>query len=72
MTLQEIVQEAQTLSVEERKELISILVNTLADTTSSPRTRDILEFEGVGESLRGDIDAQEYVNQLRAEWDHRP
>lgn len=72
MTLQEIVQEVHLLSLEERKELISILVDTLTEPTPLARTRDILEFEGVGESLRGDIDAQEYVNQLRAEWDHRP
>lgn len=33
--------------------------------------RSILELEGVGAELWKDIEPQEYVNQLRSEWDHR-
>lgn len=36
------------------------------------RTRSLLEFEGVGAEIWGNVDAQEYVNELRKEWDHRP
>jgi hypothetical protein len=32
----------------------------------------ILELEGLGAELWEGIDAQEYVNELRREWDHRP
>jgi excisionase family DNA binding protein len=38
----------------------------------APRTRSLLEFEGVGAEIWGGVDAQEYVNELRKEWDHRP
>jgi excisionase family DNA binding protein len=37
-----------------------------------PQTRSLLEFEGVGAEIWGGVDAQEYVNELRKEWDHRP
>lgn len=31
-----------------------------------------MEFAGIGKTLYYGTDAQEYVNQLRDEWDHRP
>ena len=34
--------------------------------------RSLLELEGLGAEIREGVDAQEYVNQLRDEWDHRP
>lgn len=45
------------MSIQERKELIKHFINILNEAPQ----RSILEFEGV--------DAQEYVNQLRDEWD---
>ena len=41
-------------------------------TVSVKPRRDILEFEGIGAKYATGQDAQEYVNELRAEWDHRP
>jgi hypothetical protein len=32
----------------------------------------ILELEGLGAEIWEGIDAQEYVDQLRSEWDDRP
>ena len=72
MTFEAIVGEIRTLSVEERKALIMVLVDSLTEPLATIRTRSILEFEGIGERLRDDIDPQEYINQLRSEWDHRP
>lgn len=69
MTLQKVIQEVQSLSIEERKQLVMYIVDSLTDETEKPH--DILEFRGIGEHLR-DMDAQEYVNQLRSEWDQRP
>jgi hypothetical protein len=41
--------------------------------TAPPRKRrSLLEFEGVGAKYATGQDAQEYVNELRSEWDHRP
>jgi excisionase family DNA binding protein len=42
-----------------------------AEPTASPR-RSIMELHGLGAEIWAGIDAQEYVNELRKEWDHRP
>ncbi len=36
-----------------------------------PEKRSILELHGLGKEIWNDIDAQEFVNTLRDEWDHR-
>lgn len=75
MTIQEMIQEARTLSVEERKQLIKALTEMdILDEpqTEKPKKRNIMEFLGLGAEIWEGVDAQEYVNQLRSEWDHRP
>lgn len=74
MSIEALMREIRALPVDERKQLIVLIVDTFTETPSSAEKRhSILEFEGVGAHLRDDrIDAQEYVNQLRKEWDHRP
>lgn len=42
------------------------------DAHPAPPTRSLLEFEGVGAEIWGGVDAQEYVHDLRKEWDQRP
>jgi hypothetical protein len=73
MSVETILEEIRVLSVEERKRLISAIVDTLTESSSEParKRRSILEFEGVGAEMWQGIDAQEYVNQLRNEWDDR-
>jgi len=34
--------------------------------------RSLLELEGLGAEIWEGVDAQEYVNELRNEWEHRP
>ncbi|MBK9713562.1 MAG: hypothetical protein IPO81_20025 [Kouleothrix sp.] len=72
MTVAEIMEQAKALSVQERKELVKRLVDTL-DTPvykASPQEKhSILELAGLGAEVWKDIDAQEYVDQLRSEWD---
>ncbi|MBC7869205.1 MAG: hypothetical protein H7Y09_00085 [Chitinophagaceae bacterium] len=73
MTFDEIVQEIQTLPINQRKSLIKLLVDTLPDEESvKDKKHSLLELEGLGTELWHEIDAQAYVNQLRQEWDHRP
>ena len=36
------------------------------------RIRSNLELHGLGKEIWEEIDAQEYVNSLREEWNHRP
>ena len=69
MTLENLVQEIQTLPVEQRKQLVMAILDSLTDPQPS-KTHSVLEFRGVGAHLR-DMDAQEYVNELRREWDER-
>lgn len=66
MTYEEIVREIHFLTLDQRKQLIRVLADSL---TEPERTYDLLEFEGVGAHLADGTDAQEYVNQLRSEWD---
>jgi hypothetical protein len=74
MTIQEMIQEARMLSVEERKQLIQALMDIVneSEQTNRPKKRNLLELAGLGAEIWEGIDAQEYVNQLRSEWDHRP
>jgi hypothetical protein len=75
MTVEMLLEEIRTLSVAERKQLISAIVDTLTETQpaeTARKKRSILEFEGVGAEMWQGVDAQEYVNQLRDEWDTLP
>jgi hypothetical protein len=54
----------------------SLVVGGLAQEAPEPLKRSIMELEGLGAEIWKDehgnlIDAQEYVNDLRREWDHR-
>lgn len=69
MALQEIMQEIRHLDIEERKLLISWIVDSLSEPQ---KQYSILDFEGVGAHLYDGTDAQDYINQLRDEWDSRP
>jgi hypothetical protein len=72
MTVEALMEEIRSLPVAQRKRLITLIVDTLVDSPPV-RKRSILEFEGIAAHLRDEnVDAQEYVNQLRSEWDHRP
>jgi hypothetical protein len=71
MTLQEMLQEARTLTADERRQLIKALVDQMVEPT--PKTkRSLRAFRGVGARLYHGTDAQAYVNELRREWDERP
>ena len=67
-------QQIKPLPAAERLRLVVMIAHDLATTTISetPRQRSLLELEGLGAEIWGGIDAQEYVNELRQEWDHRP
>jgi hypothetical protein len=57
----------------ERKELVKLLVDSLDVPEAAPRQqRRLSELRGLGKEIWEGIDAQEYVDQLRSEWDERP
>jgi hypothetical protein len=73
MTIAEILQQAKTLSGQDRKELVKLLVDSLdVPETVPPQQRCLSELRGLGKEIWEGIDAQEYVDQLRSEWDERP
>jgi hypothetical protein len=75
MTVETIIAEIRALPDEERARLINaILAEMVGAPVEQPvhKTRSILEFEGVGAEIWRGIDAQEYVNRLRQDWDERP
>jgi hypothetical protein len=73
MTVAEILEQAKRLNVQERKELVKLLVDSLDVPETAPRRqRHLSELRGLGKEIWAGIDAQEYVDQLRSEWDERP
>ena len=68
MTITEIMQQAKSLSLQERRELVKLLNDSLQQV-DEPKKHSILELAGLGAEV---IDPQEYINQLRSEWDERP
>lgn len=77
MTPEQIALEASQLSIDERRRVIGLIVESLTQFSDlEPRRpkRSVLEFEGIGAHAREErqpSDAQDYINQLRDEWDHR-
>jgi hypothetical protein len=64
----------KALPAAERLELISLIASDLAAeggaTLEGPK-HHLIELEGLGKEIWEGIDAQEYVNRLRDEWDER-
>jgi len=59
----------------ERLRLLAIVAQDLAAEpaeVAAQSKRNIMELHGLGKEIWEGIDAQEYVNELRKEWDHRP
>lgn len=71
MTLQELLQEARTLSIDERKQLIKLLVDTVTEPAETHKQHSLRELRGLGKEVWTGIDAQKYIDQQRDEWDSR-
>ncbi len=59
----------------DRLRLIELASRDLAaeePTDGTKKKRSLLELRGLGAEHFPKMDAQEYVNMIRAEWDHRP
>lgn len=72
MTLEDIKHQVHALTVEQRKQLIAYIIDSLTEYESNEKTHSILEFEGIAAHLADDDDPQDYVNRLRSEWDDLP
>lgn len=76
LTLEELYERyIKPLPPADRLRLVAMTTQELAESgqqaTEAPR-RSLLELEGLGAEIWQGVDAQEYVNKLREEWDHRP
>lgn len=71
-------QQLRSLPAEDRLRLIAMLARDLTVSgvqlaaSEQPAKHSVLELEGLGAEIWEGIDAQEYVDELRREWDHRP
>jgi hypothetical protein len=65
-------QHVRPLSVDEQLELLALVARELTVQSKLPSRaaeRDIMELRGLGKEIWQGVDAQEYVNRLRDEWD---
>lgn len=67
MTVQDILQEIKNLSLAEHQELME----ALEDIVPHAPSHSLLDIIGLGAETWKDVDAQQYINDLRDEWDHR-
>ena len=71
MTLETIVEEIRALPVETRKQLITVIVDSLTEVPPPKVKHSLRELRGLGKEIWAGIDAQAYINQERDEWDRR-
>lgn len=64
-------EQIRQLPEQARLQLLALIAQDLAVSKAGKQHR-ISEWRGVGKEIWQGIDAQEYVNQLRREWDERP
>ena len=68
-------QHIKPLSSAEQIKLLAKIAKELAngaDETEPNKKRSIMELHDLGAEIWEGVDAQEYVNELRNEWEHRP
>ena len=68
-------QYVRPLSKEDQLELLAEMAIGLANDEGDPersKKRSLMELEGLGAEIWEGIDPDEYVNELRNEWEHRP
>lgn len=68
MTVVEVMRQAKALSPRERKELVKSLIDLIASDAQRPKRR-LSELQGLGKEIWEGVDAQEYIDELRDEWD---
>ncbi len=64
-------QQLEPLPPVDRLKLITMLAQGLTniETEPNPPRRSLMELHGLGKEIWQGVDAQEYVNSLREEWD---
>lgn len=70
-------QHIKPMPIPEQLRLVVLITQQLAEEMPEVETavkpkRSLMELHGLGAEIWQGVDAQEYVNELRQEWDHRP
>lgn len=64
----------EAIPVSEQLQLIAVMSRHIAQQATAqerPKTRSLLELRGLGAEIWEGIDAQEYVDELRDEWEEQ-
>lgn len=70
MTIEELYrQEIRNLPTQARIQLMALIAQDLAGEVPQAE-HSILELQGLGKEIWQGVDAQQYVDQLRREWEH--
>jgi hypothetical protein len=69
--LQDLFKQAEQLSTEEQVQLIEYLATRMKINQQNKPKRKISDFYGIAPNLLGRKDTQEWVNELRQEWQER-
>ena len=70
--LEAILKQVQQLSNDDRLELIQQVAEQMKSCPAEPkRKHKVSEFRGIAPNLLEGKDAQDWVNELRSEWDDR-
>ncbi len=69
--LEQILQEIEQLSPDEQKQLSERLAERVKSSDMSQPKRSWQELRGIAPNVLGGRDAQEWVNELRDEWEGR-
>ncbi|HEY3324363.1 MAG TPA: hypothetical protein VGP72_28185 [Planctomycetota bacterium] len=78
MSTDQLYETIKQLPARERLRLLARVAEELAAEGESenqkerPPKHSIMELHGLGAEIWQGVDAQEYVDELRKEWDHRP
>jgi len=68
----------KSMSYDDQLRLVAMITQHLAKQPVQPEPvektekRSLLELEGLGAEIWEGIDAQQYIRELRKEWNHRP
>ena len=64
-------EQIRELPTQARLQLLALIAQDLAAPPPNRPSR-LTDLKGLGKEIWQGIDAQEYINQLRREWDERP
>jgi hypothetical protein len=69
--LQQVLQEIELLTTEEQLEVLNYTTRQLKEKTVKTKRHKLSEFRGIAPNLLEGRDAQDWVNELRDEWEER-